>query len=691
MNIHWEKIKKIKVSIFINLLLLLITHSAIHAQRVEQSLNHYWNFRLLNDNMASTYVQVDLPHTWNDKDALSGKNYYRGIGDYTKNIFIPAEWAGKRIFIRFEGALNVTHLFINAKFAGEHRGGYAAFIFEITNLVDLGKENTILVRVNNAERLDLLPISADFNFYGGLYRNVSLLLTDSVCISPLDYASSGVYLTQKNVSKKEAAVAAKVLVSNKKKSEQHLSLGIKILDGNTLVHYSKKDIVLPKNTDSAVIVPLLLKNPRLWNGVKDPFMYQVVVSLKKNSNEIDKVTQPLGLRFFSVDPNKGFFLNGNPIKLYGVCRHQDRAEVASALLPEHHDEDAALIKEIGANAVRLAHYQHAEDFYSLMDKLGLLVWAELPLIEPGAGNTKGFVNSPELRENIKEQLLELIRQNYNHPSIVMWGLYNEVKEYGDDPSSLIDTLNTIAHKEDSVRLTSGATNQRLTSAFHFIPDLLAWNKYYGWYEMPVNGLGNFLDNFHTLYPNMPIGISEYGAGASIYHHSDTLSMPKKTTDEFHPESWQTHVHIENWKVIKERQYVWGSFIWNMFDFAASARREGDRIGMNDKGLITFDRKVKKDAFYFYKANWNVIEKVLYIAEKRNTNRKTTQTNISVFTNLPHVILYVNKKLIAKASPDKFGIITWNNVSLQIGENHIEVQSKFGKKNYSDSCVWKVIP
>lgn len=659
---------------------------SLFAQRTSILLNKNWNFRLTGDTRSGGAVQVNLPHTWNAVDVLTGQ-YYRGVGEYEKKLFIPNNWKGKRIFIRFDGAFSVTDVFVNAKFTGEHRGGYAAFIFEITDRVNYGKDNSLLIKVNNAERLDVIPVAADFSFYGGIYRDVHLLLTDSTCISPLDYASPGVYLTQNTVSDKEARVNARVLVSNAKAGEQNVSVKVSVLDGNKSVQTVQKEIKIPANTTQTVEFPVSIKKPHLWNGVDDPFMYQTVVSIQQNGNNIDQVIQPLGLRYFKVDSNEGFFLNGKHIKLHGVCRHQDRAEIGNALLPEHHEEDAALIKEMGVNAVRLAHYQQADYFYHLMDKDGIIVWAELPLVEPGGGLAKSFMNSPDFKENAKQQLKELIRQNYNHPAICMWSLFNEVKEYGDNPTEFIGELNVIAHQEDSTRFTTGASNQKPSSQFHFVTDLLGCNRYYGWYQMPVDGLGKSMDDMHKTYPQLRLCISEYGAGASIYQQSDSLATLPKISGMFHPENWQTYAHIQNWKIINERPYIWGSFIWNMFDFSAAQRKEGDRIGINDKGLVTFDRKVKKDAFYFYKANWNKQEKTLYIAERRNTNRTNSVTDVMVFTNLKQVQLVVNDKVIGAASPDEYGTVKWNGINLIKGENKILVQSTDSKENLKDTCTW----
>ena len=577
------------------------------AQREDKLINQDWSFRFSHQVNANAARRVDLPHTWNAQDALGGKHdYKRGIGNYTKKIFIRPEWQSKRLFLRFEGANCVSNVFVNGKHIGEHRGGYGAFVFEITDKVEYGKENTLLVRVNNGEQLDVMPLVGDFNFYGGIYRDVHLLLTDNLCISPLDYASSGFYL-----------------------------------------------------------------------------MYQAVLTLIKDGKELDKVEQPLGLRYYVTDPDKGFFLNGKHLPLHGVCRHQERAEVGNALYPVHHEEDTRIMLDMGVNAVRLAHYPQATYMYDLMDKYGIVTWAEIPFVGPGGYADKGFVDQPSFRENGKEQLKEMIRQHYNHPSICFWGLFNELKEQGDNPVEYIKELNAMAHREDPTRPTTSASNQ--DGALNFITDHIAWNRYDGWYGATPATLATWLDATHKNHPEIKIAISEYGAGASIYHQQDSL-VQTVPGSWWHPENWQTEYHIQNWKIINERPYVWASFVWNMFDFGAAHRMEGDRSGINDKGLVTHDRKIKKDAYYFYRANWNP-EPMIYIAGRRNVNRVKPLVDVQVFSNVEEVILIVNDCQCRRMKPDSLKVCLFKEVPLRKGRNEIEVRASDSKKQLIDRCTW----
>ena len=655
------------------------------AQRENILINQDWNFRFSHQVDKNSSRRVDLPHTWNAQDALSGKpDYKRGIGNYDKKLFIRSEWKGKRLFLRFEGANCVSNVFINGKQIGEHRGGYGAFIFEITDKVNYGKDNTVLVRVNNGEQLDVMPLVGDFNFYGGIYRDVHLLVTEDICISPLDYASPGVYLFQQHVGEKQAAVLARINLSNVTEHPRQATLRLQVKEGDKVVYQADKKVtVAPHTSVQPEEMSFTLLNPRLWNGREDPFMYQTVITLVKDGKEIDKVEQPLGLRYYATDADRGFFLNGKHLPLHGVCRHQEWAEVGNALRPMHHEEDTRLMLEMGVNAIRLAHYPQATYMYDLMDRNGIVTWAEIPFVGPGGYADKGFVDQPSFRENGKEQLKEMIRQHFNHPSICFWGLFNELKENGDNPLEYIKELNVLAHQEDPTRPTTSASNQG--GAINFITDNIAWNRYDGWYGATPATLASWLDKTHQAHPEIKIAISEYGAGASIYHQQDSL-VQTSPGSWWHPENWQTEYHIQNWKIISERPYVWGSFVWNMFDFGAAHRTEGDRPGINDKGLVTHDRKVKKDAFYFYKANWNP-EPMVYIAGHRSVNRVKPVTEVQIFSNCAEVTLKVNGQIIKKMQPDGVKVCIFKDIRLKKGENNIEVSAKNGKRVITDACCW----
>lgn len=671
-------------------IVLCIVTSALSAQ-TRLSLTEDWQFvRGYQYNMQKQppWEQVDLPHTWNAQDVADGKlDYYRGLGVYKKKIAIEAGHLEKRFFLHFEGSTLVTDVYVNGRHAGHHKGGYTGFTLEITDFVKIGEDNELMVMVNNTFDSEVMPLVGDFNVYGGLHRPVHLLLREKACIDVLDHGSPGVFITQENVSPGKADVSVSGKISNGAGREKTLGVSVEIKDRQGLVvAVAKANIdVGPKET-KGWSVDLSLEEPRLWHGRKDPYLYQVVTTVTEEEKMIDRLEQPLGLRYFSLDPAKGFFLNGEYTDLRGVCYHEAKAGKGSALTPSDYDQDFEIMLEMGVNAIRTAHYPHSEYFYRVCDSLGILVYTEIPMVGPGGYLGRGFMNSAGFKANGKEQLKALIRQNYNHPSIFFWGLYNEVKINGDDPYEYIQELNEIAKKEDPYRLTMAATFQ--DNHNNDITDAIGWNRYFGWYGGDPSYIGQWADEMHDRFPGRPISVSEYGAGASIHHHSDSLVAPK-AAGRWHPEEWQAHYHEQNWQELEKRPFIWGKFIWLMFDFGAVHRAEGDRKGVNDKGLVTADRLVKKDAYYFYKAHWNP-RPMLYLASKRYTERTRDKTTIKVYTNLGKVDFYLRGKRVGSAKPVN-GIAISPVVTLVPGENKIIVKGKSKGITLEDQCSWTLTP
>ncbi len=631
------------------------------------NINRNWDFTPGWETSKSSSTRVTIPHMWN-QDALSGDTkYFRGLGNYKKNLQVPAEWKESRLYLRFHGAANIANVFINGKHLAEHRGGYTAFTVDITDAVKYGAQNEIYVRVNNAPTLDIMPLVGDFNMYGGLYRDVELVRLDPVHISLDDHGSSGVYLSQETTAEL-STIKAKVKLS--------ASAGVKITlrdaDGNIV---ATAESTQDKEEQQ---LQLQVQNPRLWNGRVDPHLYSARIDVLKDGKITDSLEESLGLRFFRLDPDKGFFLNGRPYQLRGVCRHQDRAEIGNALAPLHHEEDMEIMMEMGVNAIRLAHYPQDKYIYELCDRYGMVVWAEIPFIGPGGYRDKGFVDQPSFRENGKQQLIEMIRQNYNHPSICFWGIFNELNPYGDNPLEYLKELHALSRQEDPSRPTVCASN--IDDAINHVTDAVAWNKYYGWYGGNPSDIGAWADSAHKRHPHRPIGISEYGAGGSIKHQQEKLEKAVATS-YWHPENWQTHFHEEHWKAIAERPYIWGSFVWNMFDFGAAHRTEGEIDGKNDKGLVSFDRKHKKDSFYFYKANWNKDAPFVYIAERRLRERTQPKSRIKVYSNGKELELFLNGQSQGKRTPE-YGTCIWE-LSLQSGENTLRAQDT-SRPSISDS-------
>jgi len=647
-------------------------------------LNTGWQFYFAyNFEQGIKKEQVTLPHTWNAKEVLQGiADYKRTSAIYENTLHVSQEWANKRLFLHFEGVNNVANVFINHKMIAEHRGGYTAFSVEITNDLKPG-DNLITVQVSNAYRLDVIPLHGDFNSYGGIHRPVSLLVTERNCISPLDYGSPGVYLKQKNVTQQlaEVEVLTKLSLTNRK----DLRLRTTVYDQQKQqIKTITSEITALEGQD--VKQSLMIDKPHLWNAKADPYLYQVKVELLHDGNIIDEVVQPLGFRYFSVDPDKGFFLNGRYLDLYGVGRHEDLSGKGSALGDMDQDRDMDLIKELGATAVRLTHYPHSKHFYDLCDRNGIVLWSEIPFVGPGGYTGTGYVKNTDLENNIKQTLTELIRQNYNHPSICFWGLFNELNFNYDDPEPFIKSLNDLAKKEDPDRLTTLASNLE-TKYFTDLTDVMAWNKYFGWYGGKFEEIGSWADQAHKELPAKPIAISEYGAGASPFKHTEKLTAPE-AKGKFHPEEWQTAFHERYWSELKLRPFIWGKFIWVLADFGSSIRTEGDKDGINDKGLVTYDRKIKKDAFYFYKANWNPVP-MLYIAERRNNIRHTALTSIKIFTNVPSATLWVNGKLLGTHIKNDLNTILWSGVRLKKGQNNIVVKAVSGGKEIADNCIWNL--
>jgi len=651
----------------------LLIATSVFGQREKMVINNNWRFTYGYEVRKKVYTPISLPHTWNTKDALGGNpDYYRGLGNYEHTLDVKESWKGKRLFIRFLGVNSVANVFVNGKHVGEHRGGYSAFAFEITDFVNYGAENNLWIRVNNAPQLDIMPLVGDFNMYGGIYRDVELYVTDQDLISLLDHGSKGVYLHQQHVSHDKAIV--NVVVNTLGETKSIVRLKVEDHQGNVIIQ-KEKSIITDGNGQGKVDIPFEMLKPRLWNGQKDPYMYTVKTQLVKNGSVADEVVQSLGLRFFHVDPNKGFFLNGERLQLKGVCRHQDRPEIGNAVSYLHHEEDVAIMEEMGANAVRLSHYPQDPYIYHLLDKKGFIVWSEIPFVGPGGYRDKGFVDQASFKENGKQQLIEMIRQQINHPSIVMWGLFNELKEQGDNPVEYVKQLHALSHQEDPSRITVAASNQE--GELNELTDIIAWNKYFGWYGGDPSTIGKWADRKHKEMSNMPIGVSEYGAGASMYHQQEELIQPAPNS-YWHPENWQTHFHEGHWIAIDERPFVWGSFIWNLFDFGAAHRTEGEVPGKNDKGLVTFDRKDKKDAFYFYKANWNKQEPMIYIAERRIVKRSKAQQTIKVYSNQKQVELWANGQKVGKTTGNYARF--YFDVKLKPGVNIIVAKAGKGLKD-----------
>ncbi len=560
-----------------------------------------------------TTTTVDLPHTWNARDGQDGGNdYWRGTCIYRTRFAAPQfNTVSHQVWIQFDGVNASAHVVLNGSPVCNHDGGYSTFRANITEL--LRDENELTVEVDNSKNDRVYPQKADFTFYGGIYRDVSLMVVSKNHFT-LDYfGGPGIRITP-TVQGADASVQ----VTTWHDGEGEVSIELLDAAGNTVATGKGPDITLT------------IFNAHLWNGVKDPYLYSCKARLVVNGTVEDETTTRFGVRSFKVDPKKGFFLNGKSYPLHGVSRHQDRKGLGNAITREMHDEDMALIKEIGANTIRLAHYQHDQYFYDLCDEVGMVVWAEIPYISE---------HMPNGRENTISQMKELIIQNYNHPCIVCWGVSNEITISTKDKKDMLDNhrqLNDLCHEMDKTRLTTLAC-YAMCGPFNrsaHITDMVSWNLYLGWYVpgFILNDL--WMGFFHLCFPNRPFGYSEYGAEGMPNLHS---THPHRGD---HTEEYQAKYHEYMLRCFKRHPWMWATHVWNMFDFAADARDQGGEPGMNHKGLVTFDRKTKKDSFYLYKAWWSD-EAFVHICSKRFVERTGSTATVKVYSNQSTVALYAN--------------------------------------------------
>jgi beta-galactosidase len=629
----------------------------------------------------SAWQSLSLPHNWGWQEAMNGKDYYRGPGWYRRDLNIGPPQSGRRYFLRFEAASTVADVYLNGVSLGQHRGGFGAFCFDITPQLSASGTNLLAVRVSNAPAPDVAPLSGDFSIYGGLYRPVHLLVTDETCITPTDHGSPGVAWLQTSVTEQQAVIDVTAQIANPTAKNVNLTCVARVIDADGHEAASaSQDVLLVKRQTEPCTLRVTLPNPHLWNGRKDPYLYKAVVELRSGDDVRDSVEQPLGLRFERVDPDKGFFLNGQLYPLRGVDKHQDEQGKGWAISDSDLDVDLALIKEMGCTVVRCAHYQHSDYWYSLCDKAGILVWAEIPQVNKVA-------TTQEFADTSRGQLLDLIRQNINHPSIFAWSLFNELNVGNPDPHRLLQDLKVVANGEDPTRPTIAATCTGGLPQMNKILDILGWNIYPGWYDGwgSVYDFGSKLDGFRYTSRAGGYCLSEYGAGANVTQHEQDPKQPRPG-GQWHPEEWQAIVHEQFWKQMKTRPFIWGSFVWCMFDFAVSTRHEGGVPGRNDKGLVTYDRKTRKDAFFFYKANWSD-EPVLYITSRRFVERTNAVTDVKIYSNASEAELLVNGASQGTRQNDGNAIFIWKDVHLAPGDNHIEAHARRDGQALTDNCVW----
>ncbi|MBE6107704.1 MAG: glycoside hydrolase family 2 protein [Erysipelotrichaceae bacterium] len=582
------------------------------------------------ETMPNKWIWVNLPHTWNNIDGIDGGNdYYRGTCWYANEVD-KTEWLPKadEYYLEFRGANSSADVYVNGKHLAHHDGGCSTWRVNVTEEFKNSEKPFVVVSVDNSPNREVYPQMADFTFYGGLYRDVNIICVNHSHFDLDYYGAPGIAVTPE-VNGKNANVTVEVYTTNVKEG-QTITYKLKSACGCVVTEKT-----VPANKTKTV---LEVENVHLWHGRKDPYLYTCEVTLNENEEVLDNVSTRFGVRTFRIDPNEGFFLNDEYYPLRGVSRHQDRWGKGNALSKEDHKEDMELIAEVGATTIRLAHYQHDQYFYDLCDEYGMVIWAEIPYISD---------HMPTGRENTISQMKELVAQNYNHPSIVVWGLSNEISMKGSSEDLLENhrILNDLCHEMDKTRLTTIACVSMcsMDDPYVQIPDVVSYNHYFGWYGGDTTMNGPWFDKFHAKHPNIPIGCSEYGCEALNWHTSNP-------TQGDYTEEYQAYYHEELIKQLFTRKYIWSTHVWNMFDFGADARAEGGENGQNHKGLVTMDRKYKKDSFYAYKA-WLSDDPFVHLCGKRYVDRVEDVTKVTVYSNLPEVELFANGVSLGKKTAE----------------------------------------
>jgi len=645
--------------------MLLFVALPAAAGRETYNLNSGWRFFDGRQTSSDGARTVMLPHTWNPDATAGNAHYYRGTGNYLKEFDAPSAWSGKRVFLKGYGGNSVTTVFVNSRLAGEHRGGHTAFCFEITDLLRHGAQNFLRVVVNNSPSLDVLPTAGDMSVYGGLFRDMEIIVTGRNAIALTDHASDGVYIRQRNVSRQRVEADAVVKLSGS--GNVQVRVAVTSARGDTVAVGSGRT-TLTRGAMATVTVPFVVDNPRLWHGVKDPHLYSVHVALMSGGVIEDAVEVTTGFRHVEADAARGFFLNGESYPLRGVVVHQDRPLVGNAITARQAAEDVALIKEMGANAVRVFGVAHHPEFYRICDREGIVVWSDFPLVGPAYLADVAFVDTEAFRANGLSQATDIVRQQFNHPSVAIWGIFSNVRMRDRALLPFVLALNDFAKSEDAMRLTAASSNDN--GEINFVTDLICWDHHFGWREGHPSDINIWKRDFRAQWSNLRSAVS-YGAGASI-DHQGPLGLRPDDDGVWHPEQWQTYLHETYYESLRDDAWLWGIFAGNMFDYGAAGLEQGGLRGINNTGLVTFDRVHRKDAFYFYKANWNTHDPFVHIADRRWNIRHEAVQNIKVFTNIDEAELFVNGISQGRLVPHH-GTAAWEDVELRNGVNLIEVR------------------
>ncbi|HEY0342230.1 MAG TPA: glycoside hydrolase family 2 TIM barrel-domain containing protein, partial [Steroidobacteraceae bacterium] len=678
----------------------------------------------------SAWTAVDVPHTWNrignegtERSPLS--NNVQGVGWYRLRFATPPRAApaaapgtreASRFFLQFDGVGAIADVWLNGHYLGKHAGAFARFRFDATAAIEPSGDNVLVVKADNSRpqpgstTAAVIPLSGDFFVFGGIYRSVALVVTHSAHVDMMDYGGPGVYAHAVSIDPAVAVVqvASRVVHDGTTPAKVLIETAIEDADGKVVASTSGGPAA-PVDLTAKVIVTsatLRIPQPHLWQGMKDPYLYRTAVTLRSPKGEIlDRVTQPLGLRTLAFDPDKGFFLNGEHLFLHGASLHQDRPVKGWAISRADQEQDFEILADMGANTVRLAHYQHDQRSYEIADERGIVAWAEIPLVNEVSFD--GTPASEAFAANATQQLVELIRQNYNHPSIAVWSVANEVdlratqSSGPSKPLALLESLNRRAKSEDPERLTtladccevglpphtgSDIANIAPRDSIVGVTDVVGYNRYFGWYTGKFADFGVMLDAAHARHVRLPLSVSEYGAGAALTQHSDDpTGGPVNPHGRPHPEEVQNLYHEASWSALRTRPYLWGTFIWNLFDFASDSRTEGDLTDINEKGLVSYDRTVHKDAFYFYRANWSS-QATLHLVGRRYTDRAYAVLDVKAYSNATQAHLWLNGQEQGVTACAE-GVCLWRGVHLVPGANELRATADIGAGETSDSLRW----
>ena len=700
--------------------------------RVEMLLRDGWRFKLGPDSATelqaepdATWTTVSVPHTWNRvgyyKDAPeshinTAQNVVttQGVGWYKLVFTPPGNVADLESFLQFDAASRIATVWLNGIELGTHRGGFSRFRLNCSAALKPGRENKLTVKVDNTKpavgssTADVLPLTGDFFVYGGLYRPVSLIFTKKIHLDLMDHGSSGLYAKTTSITSGNAKIEVRARVRNDSEQGGTLVLRTLLFDsGGNVAGKEEQSVTAAPSSEIERTINVTVPHPHLWQGVEDPYLYRMVVELANKSSEIvDLVSLPFGIRQVRFDPNRGLFLNGKHVPVHGVGYHQDREGKGWASELADVAADEATMREMGVTGIRLTHYQHGQPIHDLADRDGLVVWDEIPLVSQWTLGGS-LQPTPELRENARQQLQELIAQDFNHPSVVTWSIGNEI-DFGNtiplyvgnkngavpDPLPFLKELNQLAHELDPSRPTTLATccEGRLFAPDMAVPitaavtDLSGANRYFGWYYDKPSDLGPHLDGLHQTRPAQPMAVTEYGAGGAISLHSDNALGGPESRNRPQAEEYESYIHEQNWSALRSKPYLWGTFLWNSFDFGSTTRSEGNAQDINTKGVVTFDHKYRKDPYFFYKANWTATPTV-HINSRLYTERAYRVADVRVYSNAAKTSLKVNGKLVGALADCPDRICVWNGVVLSTGLNDIVASGSFPKGNIEDRVQW----